>query len=289
MKKLFIYPFILLITLSFFSCKKEKDDDLLPMAGLALAASQQTGAGAGAGSGTGTETETTVAPSDLTYTGSPYTFTKGTAITTQTPTVTGTVTGCSSSPTLPTGLSIDSTTCAISGTATTAQSATDYTITASNDGGSTTATINITVMGTWVQDAYLKASNSHDQDQFSSAIAISGDYAIVATNREDSNSTSIDNTDGSASSDNSASGSGAAYVFKRDSSTGNWTQDAYLKASNAELGDTFGNRVAISGSNIIIGANLEDSNSTSIDNTDGSASTDNSASGSGAAYIFALK
>ncbi|MFL5815057.1 MAG: beta strand repeat-containing protein, partial [Bdellovibrionia bacterium] len=85
-------------------------------------------------------------PPNISYTGSPYTFNAEFPITTQTPTNTGgPITSCSASPTLPTGLSISNTTCAISGTPTTAQTAKTYTITASNSGGSRTATISITV------------------------------------------------------------------------------------------------------------------------------------------------
>ncbi|MCB1179804.1 MAG: DUF1554 domain-containing protein, partial [Leptospiraceae bacterium] len=93
------------------------------------------------------QTVTGTPPSNLTYSGSPYTYVQNSAITTNTPTFTGTITACSSSPSLPTGLSIDATTCAISGTPTATQSATSHTITASNSVGSTTASINITVSG----------------------------------------------------------------------------------------------------------------------------------------------
>ncbi len=85
------------------------------------------------------------APSALTYTGSPYTFSQNSAITTITPTVTGTVTSCSSAPALPAGLTINNTTCAISGTPTATQAATTHTITAANGFGNTTAVINITI------------------------------------------------------------------------------------------------------------------------------------------------
>ncbi|EMJ56786.1 PF07603 family protein [Leptospira interrogans serovar Valbuzzi str. Duyster] len=84
-------------------------------------------------------------PSALSYAGTPFTFTQGATITTATPSVTGTVTSCNSDIPLPTGLGINGTTCAISGTPTTTQSATNYTITASNAYGSTNTTISITV------------------------------------------------------------------------------------------------------------------------------------------------
>jgi hypothetical protein len=139
--------------------------------------------------------------------------------------------------------------------------------------------------GDWIQDAYLKASNAEGGDFFGVSVAISGSTIVVGAERESSNQTTITNTDGSASSDNSATDSGAVYVFKRDGN-GDWIQDAYLKASNAEGGDFFGFSVAISGSTIVVGAYAEDSNQTTITNDDGSASSDNSASGAGAVYVF---
>ncbi len=86
------------------------------------------------------------APSGLSYT-TPNVYTKGTAITTLTPTLSGggTVTGYSISPALPAGLSINATTGAISGMPTAIASAANYTVTASNSGGSTTKVIAITV------------------------------------------------------------------------------------------------------------------------------------------------
>ena len=121
----------------------------------------------------------------------------------------------------------------------------------------------------WYQQGYFKATNSDAYDQFGTAVAIDGDTIVVGANLEDG--------DGSSEWDNSAVNSGAAYVFVRNGST--WSQQAYLKASNAEYGDFFGTRVAISDNTIVIGANGEDS--------DGSSQSDNSASHAGAAYVFA--
>jgi hypothetical protein len=72
-------------------------------------------------------------------------FTVGTAITALSPTVTGTVTTYAVTPALPAGLALDATTGVISGTPTAAAAAADYTVTASNAGGSTTFPLNITV------------------------------------------------------------------------------------------------------------------------------------------------
>lgn len=139
--------------------------------------------------------------------------------------------------------------------------------------------------GDWVQDAYLKASNAEIHDLFGYTVSISGSTIVVATDQEDSNQTTITNTDNLASPNNTFGQSGAIYVFKRDAA-GNWIQDAYLKVSNAQANDAFGRNVAISGSIIVAGAYGEDSNQTTITNTDDMASSDNSAANSGAAYVF---
>jgi hypothetical protein len=144
--------------------------------------------------------------------------------------------------------------------------------------------------GNWIQDAYLKASNAEGNDWFGYSVAISGSTIVVGARYEDSNQTTITNNDGTASTNNSALTSGAVYVFKRDGS-GNWIQDAYLKASNAEAYDEFGDSVAISGSTIVVGAYGEDSNQTTITNADGQPQhPDNDSAGdSGAVYIFKLQ
>ena len=86
-----------------------------------------------------------VAPNGLSYT-TPNVYIKGSAITALNPTVSGgAVTGYTITPSLPTGLVINSTTGIISGTPTVNSAATNYTVTASNSGGSVSAVVNITV------------------------------------------------------------------------------------------------------------------------------------------------
>ena len=100
------------------------------------------------GSGTATVTiqVNDIAPSNVAYSPSFLTLTKDSAMTTATPTSSGgTVTSWSVSPSLPAGISLDSSTGAISGTPTSVSSATTYTITASNTGGSATTTVTILV------------------------------------------------------------------------------------------------------------------------------------------------
>ncbi|WP_366929273.1 FG-GAP repeat protein [Leptospira sp.] len=134
----------------------------------------------------------------------------------------------------------------------------------------------------WETQAYLKASNAEANDGFGYSVAISGDTIVVGAAGESSNQTTITNGS-SASADNSASSSGAAYVFQRTGSS--WAQEAYLKAPNAEATDFFGLAVAIDGNTILVSANQEDSNQITITNGP-TASTDNTASSSGAVYVF---
>lgn len=135
---------------------------------------------------------------------------------------------------------------------------------------------------TWTNEAYLKAPNSEGSDNFGISISISGDTIVVGANGESSNQTTI--TNGLAPVGvNGAGGAGAVYVFKRTGSI--WTNEAYLKAPNAEASDQFGISVAISGDTIVVGALDEDSNQTTITNGT-TASNDNTAGTSGAAYVF---
>lgn len=129
---------------------------------------------------------------------------------------------------------------------------------------------------TWTQQAYLKASNPEGSDIFGEVVAISGDTVVIGARFEDSAATGINGNQ----LDNTANGAGAAYVFVRSGTT--WTQQAYLKASNAAAGDLFGNSVAIDGNTIVVGANGEESNATGVNGNQGS----NSATDSGAAYVF---
>jgi len=89
---------------------------------------------------------TLVAPSSLTYTPSTLSYTKSVAITALTPThAGGAVELYSVTPALPTGLLLNASTGVISGTPTAITAVGDYTITAANLAGSTTATLTITV------------------------------------------------------------------------------------------------------------------------------------------------
>ena len=125
-------------------------------------------------------------------------------------------------------------------------------------------------------DGYLKASNTNSRDFFGRAVAIDANTLVVGAPDEASSATGVDGDQG----DNSAMDSGAAYVFVRTDDV--WSQQAYLKASNAETGDQFGTAVAIAGDTIAVTAYSESSNATGVNGDQ----TNNSAPGSGAVYVF---
>ncbi|TGL67429.1 hypothetical protein EHQ74_04755 [Leptospira levettii] len=135
----------------------------------------------------------------------------------------------------------------------------------------------------WETQAYLKASNADANDGFGYSVDISGDTIVVGAAGESSNQTTITNGN-SASADNSATSSGAAYVFHRTGSS--WSQEAYLKPSNLGGTDQFGVSVAIDRDTIVVGANQEDSNQTTITNAPNAIAPNEGATDSGAAYVF---
>jgi hypothetical protein len=128
----------------------------------------------------------------------------------------------------------------------------------------------------WLQEAYLKASNTGAGDFFGSSVALSGDVLAVGAFGEDSAAQGV----GGDQQDNGATDSGAVYVFRRTGTT--WRQEAYLKASNTGDGDNFGSDVALSGDTLAVGAYLEDSAAPGVgDDVD-----ENDATDSGAVYVF---
>lgn len=129
---------------------------------------------------------------------------------------------------------------------------------------------------TWVQEAYLKASNTGSSDWFGASVDISDDTIVIGATYEKSNATGINGDQNN----NGADASGAAYVFVRNGAS--WAQQAYLKASNTDAHDNFGSLVRISGETVVVGASGEESSATGVNGDE----SDNSAGVSGAAYIF---
>jgi hypothetical protein len=129
--------------------------------------------------------------------------------------------------------------------------------------------------------SFLTASNRDPGDLFGWSIAVSPDGSLLAIGApgESSAATGVDGNQ----SDNSATHSGAVYIFERTGTT--WTQEAYLKASNTAANAGFGQSVALSadGSTLVVGSPGEASAATGI----GGNQADQSAPGAGAAYLFA--
>jgi hypothetical protein len=125
--------------------------------------------------------------------------------------------------------------------------------------------------GVWSQEAYLKSSDGPGyggSETFGWSVALSGNTLAVGA----PSSSHLPN--------NNAPSAGAVYVFKRDAA-GLWSEPAYIKASNTDRVDRFGNSVALSGDSLVVGAPFESSNATGINGDQ----DDNSAE-SGAVYVF---
>ena len=131
--------------------------------------------------------------------------------------------------------------------------------------------------GVWSQQAYIKASNTGNRDEFGYSVAVDGDTLAVSAPFEDNNATGVNGDQAR----NFAPDSGAVYAFTRDAS-GVWSQIAYIKASNTEGFDRFGWSVALNGDTLAIGALFENSTATGVNGDQ----ADNSAVQSGAVYVF---
>jgi hypothetical protein len=129
----------------------------------------------------------------------------------------------------------------------------------------------------WSQQAYVKASNTEPYDFFGRSLALSADGAILTVGAIGESSS------GGNQRDSSADSAGAVYLFAR--SNAGWSQQAYVKASNPGGSDGFGQAVALSadGATLTVGAMGESSLATGIDGNQ----MDDSAPGTGAAYVFA--
>jgi hypothetical protein len=130
--------------------------------------------------------------------------------------------------------------------------------------------------GVWSQQAYLKASNPDANDYFGWSVSVSGDTLAVGAYQEDSAATGVNGDQA----DNSVRNSGAVYVFSQ--ADGEWSQQAYLKASNPDISDNFGGSVSLFGDTLAVGAIYEDSAATGVNGHQ----TNNSAGESGAVYVF---
>lgn len=127
---------------------------------------------------------------------------------------------------------------------------------------------------------YIKPSNSHTDSFFGFPLALSEDGTTLAVSAiGEANDTHGINSD---EFNYEAAFSGAVYVFAL--SDNGWTQQAYIKASNAEESDFFGASVSLSadGNLLAVGAPFEESNATGINGDQNS----NAFTKAGAVYVF---
>ena len=116
-----------------------------------------------------------------------------------------------------------------------------------------------------VETAKLTAFNGHAGDGFGNSVAVDGETIVVGAQQGDGER-------------------GSAYVFTEPTGDGGWadnTETAKLAASDRELGDHFGNSVAVRGVCIVVGAYTANINECDPDESD----CDDDPR-SGAAYVF---
>lgn len=104
----------------------------------------------------------------------------------------------------------------------------------------------------WALQARVTAGSPDPHSRFGESVGLSADGAVLAVGAlyEDSGATGV----GGDETDNSAADSGAVFVFRR--AAGTWTQEAYVKASDASDYALFGAAVALSpdGGTLAVGA-----------------------------------
>jgi len=101
--------------------------------------------------------------------------------------------------------------------------------------------------GTWTEEQILTPTGGAAADLFGQAVSLVGDRALV----------------GAAGDAAGGAGAGAVYVFERQSS-GAWTQTATLRAPTPRAGAEFGTAVSQQGDRVIVGAERDRSNGTTV-------------------------
>lgn len=132
----------------------------------------------------------------------------------------------------------------------------------------------------WLQTAYVKATNTGTNDEFGTAVALSGDGLTLAVGApfEDGGSRAINGNQN----DDSRPGAGAVYLYRLGAN--GWAPLAYVKAPNADVSDNFGMALALSfdGNTLVVGAPGEDGTSLGVNGDQ----SNNDGNDRGAAYIF---
>ncbi len=151
---------------------------------------------------------------------------------------------------------------------------------AADDTSSGAAYVFVRKDGKWSQQAYVKAFNTRENDQFGWALAISrdGNTFAIGSHLEDSGAKGINGD----MKDTTAEDSGAVYVYTRSGDT--WSPAAYVKASNTKPAAEFGIAVALNadGKVLAVGATKENSAAKGVNGNQKDVSMVNA----GAAYVY---
>ncbi len=132
--------------------------------------------------------------------------------------------------------------------------------------------------GVWVPDGIVQAEFGGRFDRFGDRVALRGDVLLVGAPNEDSAARSVDGNEN----DNDRRNSGAAYAFARGDE--GWTRSAYLKVTNADSDDNFGQGLFVGEGELFVLAPGEDGASPGP--TPGTFPGDNDLQNTGAAYRF---
>ena len=131
-------------------------------------------------------------------------------------------------------------------------------------------------LGAFVQSDYLKPRSVDALDGFGQSLALQGNTLVVSAVDEDGSVPGVD----ADTTDNRADGSGAVSVFLRVN--GQWQQQAFLKASNPDRRDQFGQSISLHGNLLAVSAVGEDGGDGGV-NAD---ALDNTRRNGGAVYLF---
>ena len=148
------------------------------------------------------------------------------------------------------------------------------------EGGNTGAVyVFIRTGSTWSQQARITAPNGEANDYFGNAVALSADGNTLAIGADGESGNQTGTFATMPATNNLASNSGAVYVYSRSGAT--WSQQAFIKANNADADDLFGFFVDLSadGNTLAVAAYYEDGDLTG---TKGNPAF----FASGAAYVF---
>jgi tartrate dehydratase beta subunit/fumarate hydratase class I family protein len=140
----------------------------------------------------------------------------------------------------------------------------------------------------WTQQAYVKAPNTTANVQFGYSVALSADgntFAVSAFDEGGASRVVVNGPNGPFPA--GRNGTGAIYVYTRSGTT--WALQSYLKASNAEGGDSLGVIVSISddGNTIAGGILDEDCMSTGVNPSNPCDNDQKNDTSVGAAVVFA--